>query len=115
MTKEYKSKRIRQAKCPKLIDLDPRKSENAEAADLWLPLRAGTDAIMTFGWLKVIVEEELYDKDFVRDWTVGFDEFVHRLNEYPLDRVAEVTGVDEELIRNAARMYATSGPATIPW
>ena len=114
-TMEYKSIRMRQAKGAKLIVLDPRKSENAEVADIWLPLRAGTDALMTFGWLKVIVDEELYDKDFVRNWTVGFEEFVHRLNEYPLSRVAEVTGVDEELIRSAARMYATAGPATIPW
>ena len=114
-TMEYKSIRMRQAKGAKLIVLDPRKSENAEVADIWLPLRAGTDALMTFGWLKVIVDEELYDKDFVQNWTVGFEEFVHRLNEYPLSRVAEVTGVDEELIRSAARMYATAGPATIPW
>ena len=114
-TMEYKSIRMRQAKGAKLIVLDPRKSENAEAADIWLPLRAGTDAAMTFGWLNVILDEELYDKEFVRDWTTGFDEFVARAREYPLDRVAEITGVDAELIRKAARMYATSGPATIPW
>ena len=72
-TLEYKSIRMAQANGAKLIVLDPRKSGNAEAADIWLPLRAGTDAAMTFGWLNVILEEELYDKDFVRDWTVGFD------------------------------------------
>jgi anaerobic selenocysteine-containing dehydrogenase len=114
-TMEYKSIRMRQAKGAKLIVLDPRKSENAEVADVWLPLRAGTDAIMTFGWLNVIIEEGLYDKEFVRHWTVGFDEFVERANEYPLDRVADVTGVDAELIQKAARMYATSSPSTIPW
>ena len=114
-TMEYKSIRMRQAKGAKLIVLDPRKSENAEVADVWLPLRAGTDAAMTFGWLNVIIDEELYDKEFVRDWTTGFEEFVARAREYPLDRVAEITGVDAELIRKAARMYATSGPATIPW
>ena len=72
-TIEYKTIRTAQAAGAKLIVLDPRKSENAEAADIWLSLRAGTDAAMTFGWLNVIIEEELYDKDFVRDWTVGFD------------------------------------------
>ena len=114
-TMEYKSIRMRQAKGAKLIVLDPRKSENAEAADIWLPLRAGTDAAMTLGWLNVIIEEELYDKDFVRDWTVGFEEFVERARQYPLSRVAEITGVDEELIRKAARMYASTDPACIPW
>ena len=114
-TMEYKAIRMAQAKGAKLIVLDPRKSENAEAADLWLPLRAGTDAAMSLGWLNVIVEEELYDKDFVRDWTHGWEPFVERVREYPLDRVSEITGVDAELIAEAARMYATQGPSTIPW
>ena len=114
-TIEYKTIRTAQAAGAKLIVLDPRKSENAEAADIWLPLRAGTDAAMTFGWLNVILEEELYDADFVRDWTVGFDAFAERVREYPLDRVADITGVDPALIRDAARMYATTKPAAIPW
>ena len=114
-TLEYKSIRMAQAGGAKLIVLDPRKSGNAEAADIWLPLRAGTDAAMTFGWLNVILEEGLYDKEFARDWTVGFDQFVERVREYPLDRVAKITGVDAELIAKAARMYATSTPAVIPW
>ena len=114
-TLEYKSIRVAQKNGAKLIVLDPRKSENAEVADLWLPLRAGTDAAMTMGWLHVILEEGLYDKDFVRDWTVGFAAFAERIREYPLDRVANITGVEPELIAKAARMYAASERATIPW
>ena len=70
---EYKSIKTAQAQGAKLIVLDPRKSQNAEAADLWLPLRAGTGAAMMLGWLHLIIEEGLYDKDFMRDWTVGFN------------------------------------------
>ena len=114
-TMEYKAIRMAQAAGAKLIVLDPRRSENAERADIWLPLRAGTDAALLLGWLRVIVDEELYDKDFVRDWTVGFDDLVERLQEYPLERVAEITGVPEEQIRESARMYATTAPACIPW
>jgi len=114
-TVEYKSIRVAQAGGAALIVLDPRKSENAERADLWLPLRAGTDAAMSLGWVKTIIDEELYDKDFVRDWTVGFEQLVERLEEYPLDRVAAITGVDAGLIARAARLYATSKPAVIPW
>ena len=114
-TLEYKSIRMAQAGGAKLIVLDPRKSGNAESADIWLPLRAGTDAAMTFGWLNVILEEELYDKEFVRDWTHGFDQFAERVRQYPLDRVAKITGVDPELIAQAARMYAKNAPAAIPW
>ena len=114
-TMEYKAIRMAQAAGAKLIVLDPRRSENAERADIWLPLRAGTDAAMLLGWLRVIVDEELYDKDFVRDWTVGFDALVERLKEYPVERVAEITGVPEEQIRESARLYATTEPACIPW
>ncbi|MCH2350644.1 MAG: molybdopterin-dependent oxidoreductase [Pseudomonadales bacterium] len=114
-TAEYKGIRVAQAKGTKLIVFDPRKSENAEVADLWLPVRAGTDAALLYGLINVILEEELYDQEFVRDWTVGFDEFVERCKEYPLERVSEITGCSEESIRSAARMFATSKSACIPW
>ncbi len=114
-TAEFKAIRVAQANGAKLIVLDPRKSENAEVADLWLPLRAGTDAAMCFGWLNVILDEGLYARDFVDRFTTGFDAFVERVREYPLERVAAITGVDAELIAKAARMYATNAPASIPW
>ena len=99
----------------KVIVLDPRVSDQAETSDLHLRLRAGTDAAMCLGWLNVIIDEKLYDEDFVRDWTVGFDELCERVREYPLERVAEITGVDAEDIAAAARMYATAESACIPW
>lgn len=104
-----------QARGAKLIVLDPRRSEQAEAADIWLPLRAGTDAAMCLGWLKVIIDEGLYDKAFVEAWTVGFEDLKVRAEEYPIERVAEITGCDPEQIRLAARTYATAGPSIIPW
>ena len=111
----YNSIRKAQARGAKLIVLDPRKSESAEVADIWLPLKAGSDAAMCLGWLKVIIDEELYDKDFVKDWTVGFDELKTRVDEYPRERVARLTECDPELIAQAARIYATAGPSIIPW
>ena len=111
----YNASRRAQGRGAKLIVLDPRRSESAERADIWLPLRAGSDAAMCFGWLKVIFDEELYDKAFVRDWTVGFEALRRRVDEFPLARVAQLTGVDPEQIRAAARLYATHGPSVIPW
>lgn len=99
----------------KLIVLDPRKSECAAMADIHLPLRYGTDAAMLLGWLNVIISEELYDKEFVKNWTVGFAELAERVLQYPTDKVAEITGCDAGLIRQAARIYATAGPSIIPW
>jgi len=114
-TPVYNAIRRAQERGAKLIVLDPRRSENAELADLWLPLKPGTDAAMCMGWLKVIIDEGLYDKDFVERWTIGFEALKRRVNEFPLSRVAQITGVDADLIARAARMYATSGPAVIPW
>lgn len=99
----------------KVIVLDPRVSDQAEVADMHLRLRSGTDAAMCLGWLNVIINEELYDKDFVNEYTLGFEELCERVNEYPLERVAEITGVDAEQIAAAARLYAQSESACIPW
>lgn len=91
----------------KLIVLDPRRSSSAE--------RAGTDAAMMLGWVHHIISEGLYDKDFVAKWTVGFDALRERVAEYPVERVPGITGCEPEMIRRAAHMYATPGPAIIPW
>jgi anaerobic selenocysteine-containing dehydrogenase len=104
-----------QARGAKLIVLDPRVSGQAERADLHLQLRAGTDAAMYLGWLNVIIEEGLYDRRFVKKWTVGFEELAKRVREYPLERVEEITGVPREQIATAARMYAGARSACIPW
>jgi anaerobic selenocysteine-containing dehydrogenase len=79
-----------------VIVLDPRVSDQAEVADLHLSLRSGTDAAMCLGWLNVIINEGLYDKAFVAEYPVGFDELCERVNEYPLARDAQITGVDAE-------------------
>ena len=102
------------ARGAKLIVLDPRVSDQAEDADLHLRLHAGTDAAMCLGWLKVIFDEGLYDNDFVDRWCAGFEALKARVDEYPLDRVEQITGVDRELIAQAARMYATADGAVIP-
>ena len=114
-TPSYNMIRQAQARGAKLIVVDPRKSSSAKRADIWLPIKVGSDGALLFGMLKVIIDEELYDKDFVKNWTVGFEEFKQRVDEFPLERVAKLTGCEPEMIARAARMYATSGPACIPW
>ena len=111
----YNAIRSAKARGAKVIVLDPRVSDQAEGADLHLRLRAGTDAAMCLGWLKVIIDEGLYNKAFVKKWCVGFEQLRERVNEYPLERVAEITGVEQNLIADAARMYAKADGAVIPW
>jgi thiosulfate reductase/polysulfide reductase chain A len=99
----------------KVIVVDPRQTKTADIADIWLRLRPGTDTALALGWLNVIINEELYDKEFVAQWTVGLDELRNRVQEYPPQRVAEITGVPAEKIVEAARTYATNGPACMPY
>lgn len=88
-----------------LIVVDPRRIPEAEKADMWLPIRPGTDAALTLGWLHIIIEEGLYDADFVRDWTVGFEDL----------KVAAITWLDPAQIVESARRYAQTKPAVITW
>lgn len=99
----------------KLIVVDPRVCFSAKRADLHLRLRPGSDPALMLGWLHVIINEGLYDKDFVANWTVGFEELRQRVQEYTPQRVEEITWVPADQVVAAARMYATQGPAIIPW
>jgi anaerobic selenocysteine-containing dehydrogenase/rubredoxin len=99
----------------KLIVIDPRRTEVAVRADIWLQPRPGTDGAIGLGWLNVIINEELYDKDFVEKWTVGFEDLKKRIQEYPPEKVAEITGIPKEKIVDSARMYATVRPGYILW
>ncbi len=107
--------KTRKGKGIKVIAVDPRQTKTTTIADIWLRPRPGTDTALALGWLNVIINEELYDKQFVDNWTIGFDRLKDRVNEYPPEKVAEITGVSAEQIKEAARMYATSGPAVMPY
>lgn len=110
-------KRIIQAKRKgmKLIVIDPRLSETASKADLWLQLRPGTDGALALAMLNVIINEELYDKEFVAKWCLGFDELRDYVQEYSPQKGQEITWVPAEKIIEAARLYATLRPATLGW
>jgi anaerobic selenocysteine-containing dehydrogenase len=115
---EYKGVSFWQAyeKGAKLIVIDPRKGFLAKRADLWLQVRPGTDAALVMGFHHVIIEEGLYDAEFVSQYVHGWDAFVDRVRkDYPLNRVEEITWVKQDLIRKAARLYATTKPAGIHW
>jgi len=99
----------------KIIAVDPRLTRIAARADVWLQLRPGTDAALALGMLNVIVNEALYDQDFVKAHVYGWDQFVERVNQYPPGRVAEITWVPQDKIREAARLFATTKPAAIQW
>jgi thiosulfate reductase/polysulfide reductase chain A len=97
----------------KLIVIDPVVTKIARMADIHLQIRPGTDTALFLGWINVIINEGLYDKEFVAKWTVGFDRLAERAGEYPPERVARITGIRARIIIESARLYATTRPAAL--
>jgi len=100
---------------PRLVVVDPRKTELADKADIWLQVRPGADDALALGMLRVIIEEGIYDKEFIEKWTIGFDALRERVSKYPLEKVERITWVSAERIAAAARLFARSKPATLEW
>lgn len=103
----------------KLISVDPRANWLSTRSEVHLRVRPGTDTAMGMAWLWVIINEGLYDHDFVEKWTYGFDEFCARINDPEMgmtpERAAEVCQVPVADIYKAARLYAAAKPASIAW
>jgi formate dehydrogenase alpha subunit len=97
----------------RLIVANPRKIDLCRFADLWLSHRPGTDVALLMGIMRVIVDEDLLDSSFIEQRCENFDAFKESLQSFDLDFVEQVTGVSREQIIEAARIYATTEPATI--
>ncbi len=98
-----------------LIVVDPKKTKLAERAKFHLRLKPGTDCALALSYLSVIIQEKIYDKNFVEKWTHGFSALASHVTAYAPEKMAEVVGVSTEMIRKSARLYAVSHPAAIAW
>lgn len=98
-----------------VIVIDPRCTWMASRAKKWLQIRPGTDAALALGMLNVIIDEELYDKEFVDKWTHGFDQLKERIQKFSPKKVAQITWIPGDLIEETARIYAKSKPSCIQW
>ncbi|MBU0910408.1 MAG: molybdopterin-dependent oxidoreductase, partial [Proteobacteria bacterium] len=96
-----------------LIVADPRYSSIAAKASVYLPVKAGTDTALLLGWCRHIVAAELYDKQWVAENVSGFAELEQHLEQYPVEKVAEITGIPAQDIVRTAELMASKGPATI--
>ncbi|MEG0324242.1 MAG: molybdopterin-dependent oxidoreductase, partial [Raoultibacter sp.] len=99
----------------KIVMIDPRVTWLSCKAVEHLRLRPGTDAALALGMMNVIINEGIYDHDFVDKWTYGFDELAERVQEYTPERVSEITWVPEDQIKRTARLLASSKPAAMQW
>jgi len=99
----------------KIITIDPRLTWLGSRAEYWLQLRPGTDGALGIGMLNTIINEDLVDHEFIENWCYGYEQLVESVQGKDADWAAEITGVDAELIRGAARMYAKAESASIQW
>jgi anaerobic selenocysteine-containing dehydrogenase len=99
----------------KLIVVDPRKTAVATRAGLWLQPKPGTDLALALGILRVMIDEDLYERAFVENWTTGFSELKQHLRHYSLEKLSEITWVPKEKMVEAAHLFSQSKPACIQW
>jgi formate dehydrogenase major subunit len=99
----------------KLILMDPRRSELARTAYRYLQFKADTDVALLNAMMHVIVEENLVDKAFIADRTLGYAELVKNVAGYSPELMAPICGIPAETIREVARLYATSPGSMILW
>ena len=97
----------------KLIVADPRRIELSQLADVYLQIKPGTNVALLNGMMNVILEEELYDKEFIEKNTENFEAFREVIKGYTPEVAAQICNVDKEDIIKAARLYARAPKAGI--
>lgn len=96
-----------------LIDIRPMMDQMTAHADIWLPVRPGTDTALGLAFLHVIIGEDLYDHAFVEQWCEGFDQLAQHVKSFPPSWAAPITGIPEEDITRVARLLGTTKPLSI--
>jgi anaerobic selenocysteine-containing dehydrogenase len=112
---EYKRMMQQVRKGTKLMVIDPVQTVIARKAQTWLQLKPGSDLPLVLGMIHVIINENLYDKTFVLNWTTGFQQLKEFIKEYPPEKVSSLTWILADNIKQAARFYAKHKPACILW
>lgn len=98
-----------------VILIDPVKRDIAKRSDVYLQIKPGSDGLLALGMIKVIIEEGLYDKDFVGKWTSGFEELRSYIAMCSLGDIEKKTAISTEHIKKAARLYSRAESACILW
>ncbi len=96
-----------------VIVIDPRRTKTVELCNAeWVPVRPGTDGALALGMCNVLITEELYNEEFVKNWTHGFSDFSNLVQHYRPEVVEKITGIPGETIISLARRIADSNGAT---
>ena len=97
----------------KIISIKPSMEPDAALADIWVPIRPGTDAALALAMLNVVVEENLIDIDFIEKWCFGFNRLKKHIRDYSPQWAQSITGIPSKQIIDIARIYATTKAAAI--
>ncbi len=102
-----------QRKGSKLVVIDPRRTRTARGADLHLAPKPATDGVLALGLANIIVANGWHDESWLDRHTIGWPQLKQRIAEFPVERVASITGLNEEEIMKLAQLYATTRPSII--
>ncbi len=95
--------------------VDPRRTDSAKFADVWLGINVGSDIALANGVAHEIIDAGLENKKFIANATTGFEDFAAHIEPWTLERTSEITGVPVEAIRDLAHGYANAEKAQIMW
>ena len=101
------------AKGAKLVVIDPKRIPLADRSDMYMHIRPGTDGALALALINVIINEKLYDKDYIDQYTVGFDKLVPHIQKYTPEWAEEITWVPADQTRKLARLFAGTKGASI--
>jgi anaerobic selenocysteine-containing dehydrogenase len=97
----------------RVVVVDPFRSRTARVADQHIRLVPGTDAALALGMMRAIVDAGLHDEEWCRAHSTGYDDLLGRLDEWPVERAAQITGVDADTIGEVARDFASTQPSLV--
>jgi len=97
----------------KMVVIDPKRIPLADRADMYLRIRPGTDGALALAMINVIINEKLYDQEFIEKYTIGFDKLVPHVQKYSPEWAEEITWVPAEETRKLARLFAGTKGASI--
>ncbi len=96
-----------------IITVDPRLSTAAAHSDFWLPIKPATDIALILAWIHVLIYEELYDKDYVEQYTFGLEYLKDHVKTMTPEWAYGITTIEPEQIRKTARAMASAAPAVL--
>ncbi|TJX14968.1 hypothetical protein E9840_04500 [Tissierella creatinini] len=97
----------------KIITVDPRKNETAEISDIWVPIKPGTDGALVLAMLKLLIKSNRYDKEFVQEYTYGFEDLIVYLDSLTLEELSKSCGIEIELIEEITDTFCSTQKASV--